>query len=94
MHDSASVTKMNCKCSGESREILRNKQKNETPPHPSLGAASPKHFQNGDLKNNSENLTSLQDRSFVSFSSNVLPADGPVLVATENLGNREESPGR
>lgn len=34
MHDSASVTNMNGKCSGESGEVLRNKQKMRPPPLP------------------------------------------------------------
>lgn len=92
MHDSASVTNMNSKCSVGSGEVLRNKQKMRPPPPPSLGSASLKHFQNGNLQSNSENLTSLKDLSFVSFLSNVRSAEGPVLVATETWGTGRKAP--
>lgn len=70
---------------------LEKQTKNETPPS-SLGAGSPKHFQNGNLQRNSENLTSLKDLSFVSFLSNVRSAEGPVLVATETWGTGRKAP--
>lgn len=96
MQDPASVIKVNCECSGEGGEVLRNQQKmRRPPPPPSLGTANLKQFQNGNLKGNSQNLLSFKGRRYiicVCFLKHSI-CRWSYTSSYWNLGSREENPG-